>query len=118
MKIIHLFGILILAVGFFSTPAYGAVAATEATVVQSKKSLKKRERLEKRKEKLADKLQKKWEKKYGEGTGGDFTRDDRFKLGVIFMIAGAAAAIIGINWIGGIAFLVGLVLVLIVFFDY
>lgn len=123
--------ILLLSLGFLFPliPASAAVVVSspdgEAVGVQEslwqKRMERRQARWEKRKERLGNRLEKKLDKKMeGQGTYG-LMDDDRFRIGLLLLLAGVLASIIltsWLSWIGGLAVIVGLVLMILAILDY
>lgn len=95
----------------------GEKTLTRKEIRQAREETRKARRMEKLMEKAKGKVQKKIKKE----AGGDLIDDERVRLGLILVVAGAIASIILVNplaWLGGLAFLVGLVLILLALLDY
>ena len=123
--------IMLLSIGFLlpQVPASAAVVVGspdgETVGVQEVKwqerMQRRQARWEKRKERLEARLENKLEKKLeGQGTYG-LMDDDRFRIGLLLLLAGVLASIIltsWLSWIGGLAVIVGLVLMILAILDY
>jgi hypothetical protein len=113
----------------FLSSATGAICVGQGGSPASEKILSRKEirqvrkeaRKARRMEKLMEKAKGKVQKKIKKEAGGDLIDDERVRLGLILVVAGAIASIILVNplaWLGGLAFLVGLVLILLALLDY
>lgn len=122
---------LILIMTVSSNTNLGAVVALqsehlkESSVIQTKKlastakSERKDEKLHRRLEKLAEKISEK-AKKWMAATD-DYWEDDYFRLGLLLIAAGMLISLIfasWLSWIGGLAVVGGLVLVILVLLGY
>ncbi len=79
------------------------------------KKIRQQERKQKRINRLFKKVQKKWSKRFGKKKFfGGVTNERNFRIGLIGVVAGLAAILVGsilslgiLNWIGGLTALVG-----------
>jgi Flp pilus assembly protein TadB len=99
----------------------GAEKSEISTSKKLKKTARKQAKINKFTEKLVKKIEKKLERKKEKGQRSALIDDERMRLGLILVVAGALGSIILVSWLAwaaGLAFIAGLVLILLALLDY